>query len=102
MYVFLLHCLHLSLISNSFVYSCYIQFIAERLLAINENGNFTNPPPSDPEKQEDELFQRARLVNCGFFMKLILGDYVGAILGLVRDGNTWRLDPLAVCSLYLR
>lgn len=46
--------------------------------------------------QEDELFQRSRLVNCGYFMKVILGDYVGAILGLIRDGNTWRLDPLAV------
>lgn len=50
-------------------------------------------------KQEDELFQRARLVNCGFFMKVILGDYVGVILGLVRDGSTWRLDPLSVRSL---
>jgi hypothetical protein len=24
----------------------------------------------------------------------VLGDYVGAILGLVRDQNDWRLDPL--------
>ena len=23
-------------------------------------------------------------------------DYVGAILGLVRDGTDWRLDPLMV------
>lgn len=30
-------------------------------------------------------------------MQIILGDYVGAILGLVRDGNAWRLDPLQVC-----
>lgn len=29
-------------------------------------------------------------------MQIILGDYVGAILGLVRDGNAWRLDPLQV------
>lgn len=27
-------------------------------------------------------------------MKVILGDYVGAILGLARDGSSWRLDPL--------
>lgn len=27
-------------------------------------------------------------------MKVILGDYVGAILGLVRDGRDWRLDTL--------
>lgn len=29
-------------------------------------------------------------------MQVILGDYVGAILGLVRDGLSWRLDPLGV------
>jgi linoleate 10R-lipoxygenase len=27
-------------------------------------------------------------------MQIILRDYVGAILGLVRDGLTWRLNPL--------
>lgn len=66
---------------------------------INERGNFINPAPTDKQKlaaQDDEIFHRARLVNCGFFMQVILGDYVGAILGLVRDGSTWRLDPLQV------
>ncbi|KAI0060307.1 heme peroxidase [Artomyces pyxidatus] len=72
-------------------------FIAEKILSINERGNLSNPPPSDKEQrlaQDDEIFQRARLVNTGFFMQIILGDYVGAILGLVRDGSSWRLDPL--------
>lgn len=36
------------------------------------------------------------MVNTAFFMQIILADYVGGILGLVRDGLTWRLDPLAV------
>ena len=27
---------------------------------------------------------------------LSIKDYVGAILGLVRDGSDWRLDPLMV------
>ena len=27
-------------------------------------------------------------------MQIILGDYVGAILGLVRDGESWRLKIL--------
>lgn len=41
------------------------------------------------------------MVNTAFFMQVILADYVGSILGLVRDGLTWRLDPLAVscCSI---
>lgn len=84
---------------------------------INENGNLSQPYPEDAgakQAQDDEIFQRARLVNCGYFMQIILGgtyngqtiffirltgfdiDYVGAILGLVRDGSDWRLDPLMV------
>lgn len=49
----------------------------------------------DREAQDSEIFARTRLINCGWFMQVILGDYVGAILGLVRDGLNWRLDPLA-------
>ncbi|KAF4610183.1 hypothetical protein D9613_010597 [Agrocybe pediades] len=72
-------------------------FIAQRILDINENSNLHNPVPEDPaerQKQDDEIFHRSRLVNCGYFMQVILGDYVGAILGLVRDESDWRLDPL--------
>ncbi|KAH9475928.1 Linoleate 10R-lipoxygenase [Psilocybe cubensis] len=72
-------------------------FIAQKILDINENGNLMKPYPEDAapkQAQDEEIFQRARMVNCGFFMQIILGDYVGAILGLVRDGSDWRLDPL--------
>ncbi|KAF8657589.1 hypothetical protein AX16_002170 [Volvariella volvacea WC 439] len=73
-------------------------YVAQKLLDINENGTFKDPTTiTDPEQlqiQDDELFHRTRLVNCGYFMHIILGDYVGAILGLVRDGSDWRLDPL--------
>jgi linoleate 10R-lipoxygenase len=72
-------------------------YIAEKILNINENGNFSSPPPEDKKlqlAQDDEIFHRARLVNCGYFMHIILGDYVGAILGLARDESDWRLDPL--------
>lgn len=74
-------------------------YIAEKILNINERSTFQSPPPSNHNAklaQDDEIFHRARLVNCGFFMKVILGDYVGAILGLARDGLAWRLDPLMV------
>ncbi|KAJ3839678.1 heme peroxidase [Lentinula raphanica] len=94
------------------VFSRNHNFIAQRILDINEWGTYTNPDSlkatiekasSDQERQnalralqaqDDEIFHRSRLVNCGFFMKVILGDYVGAILGLARDGSNWRLDPL--------
>ncbi|KAJ7182581.1 heme peroxidase [Mycena crocata] len=72
-------------------------FIAQKILEINEPGAYENTFSSDAQKlaQDDEIFNRARLVNCGYFMQIILGDYVGAILGLVRDGYSWRLDPLS-------
>lgn len=75
------------------------QFIADKLYTINEQNTFK--PPKDlndamRKSQDDEIFERSRLVNCGFFMQIILGDYVGAILGLVRDGNPWRLKILEV------
>ncbi|XP_006456120.1 hypothetical protein AGABI2DRAFT_195360 [Agaricus bisporus var. bisporus H97] len=72
-------------------------YIAQRIFDINECGRFQDPSSLSPELksvQDDEIFHRTRLVNCGYFMNIILGDYVGAILGLVRDGNDWRLDPL--------
>ncbi|KAH7919845.1 heme peroxidase [Leucogyrophana mollusca] len=72
-------------------------YIAENILSINERGTFASPPSSDEAAklaQCDEIFHRARLVNTAFFMQIILGDYVGSILGLVRDGLSWRLDPL--------
>ncbi|THH03822.1 hypothetical protein EW145_g5979 [Phellinidium pouzarii] len=76
-------------------------YIAEKLLTINEWGSYTASSSlsqlsdSERQRQDDELYNRARLVNCGWFMRIILGDYVAAILGLVRDGLDWRLDPLA-------
>ncbi|KAG6864600.1 hypothetical protein C0991_008364 [Blastosporella zonata] len=76
-------------------------FIAEKLLDINENGTYVSSPKTDEDLriQDDEIFHRTRLINCGFFMNIILGDgygtdYVGAILGLVADGSSWRLDAL--------
>ncbi|CAA7270854.1 unnamed protein product [Cyclocybe aegerita] len=70
-------------------------FIAQRIRDINENGNYNQNPQGDAIMlQDDEIFHRARLVNCGYFMQIILGDYVGAILGLVRDETDWRLNPL--------
>lgn len=55
-----------------------IQFIAQRILDINENKTYVDPKTllDDPLKkkaQDEEIFQRTRLVNCGFFMHIILG-----------------------------
>lgn len=56
-------------------------------------------PESDPQrrqkiiKQEEEIFQTARLVNCGWFANVVFSDYFSAILGLVRQGSSWSLNP---------
>ncbi|KAJ6551508.1 heme peroxidase [Mycena capillaripes] len=76
-------------------------FTAQKILEMNEGGTykpvteFQADATAEKLAQDDEIFNRARLVNCGYFMQIILGDYVGAILGLVRDGSSWRLDPLS-------
>ena len=70
-------------------------------MSINEKSKFSAPPPADPAAQiaqDDEIFHRARLVNTACFVQVILRDYVGAILGMVRDGSTWRLNPLEVTA----
>lgn len=85
------------------------QYIASQIYSINEWGTYRDPTSLSSESesgkaalkaQDDEIFERARLVNTGFFMQMVLGDYVGAILGLVRDGLEWRLDPLSVSFLF--
>ncbi|KAF8879290.1 heme peroxidase [Infundibulicybe gibba] len=74
-------------------------YIAENLLKINERRRWVDPPPTDEvarSKQDEEIFQTARLVNGGHFMSLIMGDYVAGFLGL-SEGNAWNMnafDPI--------
>ncbi|KAF8878550.1 heme peroxidase [Infundibulicybe gibba] len=74
-------------------------YIADNLLKINERGRWVDPPPTDEAlrvKQDEEIFQTARLVNGGHFMSLIMGDYVAGFLGL-SEGNAWSMnafDPI--------
>jgi len=52
------------------------QFVAQRIFDINEGKNFKNPAILTADKrkaQDDEIFHRSRLVNCGYFMQIILG-----------------------------
>ncbi|KAJ4490906.1 heme peroxidase [Lentinula aciculospora] len=74
-------------------------YIAETLLKINERGTWTDPPPADEKaraRQDEDIFQTARLINGGHFMSLIMGDYVPGFLGL-SEGNSWNMnafDPI--------
>ncbi|KIM34230.1 hypothetical protein M408DRAFT_59813 [Serendipita vermifera MAFF 305830] len=73
-------------------------YIAEKLLQINEKNRFSNPPPTDQKAmmdQDDEIFNVARLVNCAHFAGIVFTDYLAAILGLSRDANPWSMDPFS-------
>ena len=46
------------------------KYIAKRLFEINERGTYQDPSTLTPDKhtcQDEEIFQTARLVNCGWF-----------------------------------
>lgn len=65
---------------------------------MNERGTYNDPSTlsqaSDQLRaQEEDLFQTARLINCAWFASAVFSDYFSAILGLVREGNSWSLNP---------
>lgn len=77
-------------------------YIAHKLLEINERNTWRNPDdiPLDElhrakkiADQEEEIFQTARLINCSWFGSAVFADYVSSILGFVRQGSTWSLNP---------
>ncbi|PFH51764.1 hypothetical protein AMATHDRAFT_2679 [Amanita thiersii Skay4041] len=71
-------------------------YIAKKLYEINERGNFSDPVSLSEERkiaQEEELFQTARLINVGWFGSVVFSDYFSCILGLVREGSSWSLNP---------
>ncbi|KAK0446778.1 linoleate diol synthase [Armillaria borealis] len=71
-------------------------YIAQKLYEVNEHGTFVDPSTLSEEnarKQDEELFQTARLVNCGWFGGVVFSDYFSCILGLVREGSSWSLNP---------
>ncbi|KAJ6581524.1 linoleate diol synthase [Mycena capillaripes] len=71
-------------------------YIAKRVFEINERGTYKDPKTLSKDQvlvQDEELFQTSRLVNCGWFGSVVFSDYFSSILGLVREGSSWSLDP---------
>ncbi|QRV74358.1 heme peroxidase [Ceratobasidium sp. AG-Ba] len=71
-------------------------YIVRKLFLINEAGTFKDPDTLSEEKRKQQdhvLFNTARLVNVGFFVSIVLGDYLASILGIVREGSDWSLNP---------
>jgi len=74
------------------------KYIARQLLEINERGTWKDPgqhhlSQAQLAKQDEEIFQIARLCNCAWFAAIVFSDYFSCILGLVRQGSTWSLEP---------
>ncbi|KAJ7155422.1 linoleate diol synthase [Mycena crocata] len=71
-------------------------YIAKKIFEINERGTYQDPKTLSGAQllaQDEELFQTAKLVNCGWFGSVVFSDYFSSILGLVRDGSSWSLNP---------
>ncbi|KAJ7623211.1 linoleate diol synthase [Roridomyces roridus] len=71
-------------------------YVAKKIFEINERGTYQDPQELTKEQvlaQDEELFQTARLVNCGWFGSVVFSDYFSSILGLVREGSSWSLNP---------
>ncbi|KAG9254518.1 heme peroxidase family protein [Emericellopsis atlantica] len=79
-------------------------YIAGQLAEINERGRFSIPSAmaqDSPEysaaqtKRDNDLFQTARLITCGLYVNVIIGDYLRTILNLNRNPvhSDWKLDP---------
>jgi hypothetical protein len=79
------------------VFSRNHNFVAKKLLEINENERFSYGPGKrlrTKEEQDEKLFQTARLVNNGCYANVIIHDYIRTIIGTTADSD-FVLNPLA-------
>lgn len=71
--------------------------VARKVLELNEKNQWNSDlealSAEDRARQDEEIFGTARLVNCGYFVNMILHDYLQAILGTIQADSDWTLDP---------
>lgn len=82
------------------VFSRNHNYIAKKLLEINENERFSYGPGKrlrTKEEQDERLFQTARLINNGCYANVIIHDYIRTIIGTSADSD-FVLDPFATPS----
>ena len=79
------------------MFNRFHNYVVDQLAAINESGRFSKPEQNAAKeawtKYDNDLFQTARLINCGLYINIILKDYVRTILDLNRTKSDWALDP---------
>lgn len=77
------------------LFSRHHNHIAERLSSINEQGKYkpwVGLSETEQKWQDNDIFQLARNINVAFFAKVVLTDYVSAILNTVRANTDWHLE----------
>lgn len=79
------------------MFNRFHNYVVEQLASINEDLRFVKPKEDADKtaytKYDNDLFQTARLINCGLYVNIILKDYVRTILNLNRTNSDWDLDP---------
>ncbi|CZR54744.1 related to linoleate diol synthase [Phialocephala subalpina] len=82
------------------MYSRFHNYVAEMLLKINEGGRFTlAPADTEDEKnaaikrQDEHIFQTARLITGGLYVNISMGDYLRALTNSHHTNTDWSLDP---------
>ncbi|CAO1633881.1 unnamed protein product [Sympodiomycopsis kandeliae] len=77
------------------LFSRHHNYLAERLFTINESQKYKPWDQLDEagqKRQDEEIFQFARNINIAFFAKVVLTDYVSAILNTPRQDSDWHLE----------
>lgn len=87
------------------MYNRFHNYVAKQLLAINENSRFALPTGAvldrlTPEqrkqaeiKQDEDLFQTARLITCGMYIQIAIHDYLRCLMAMHAHDTAWTLDP---------
>lgn len=78
------------------LYSRFHNYVAETLAKINEGGRFSLPANADDKailKQDNDLFQTARLIVGGLYINISLHDYLRGLTNTHHSDSSWTLDP---------
>ncbi|GJN92760.1 hypothetical protein Rhopal_005798-T1 [Rhodotorula paludigena] len=85
-----------SVVALLVIFSRNHNYIAGMLYDVNESGKYAPWESLDAvgkKWQDEDLFQRARLVNCGWFLNVIVQDYIRVILNVNTTESQWSLAP---------
>ena len=70
------------------MFNRFHNYVVEQLALVDEGGRF-----SRSKQRDEDLFQTGRLITCGMYVSIILGDYLRTIMNLNRTNDNWLIDP---------